>query len=87
MLCGMAAGDPHRKTRDALANSLQLRAEVARMRLDFRREGKSSDHLSDEQILDGIQQAGRKLPKVSGRPGGASFAAARRQFVAELPDL
>ena len=88
MLFGMPAGqDPHRKARDALAGSVELRAEVARMRLDFRRDGKSADHLSDEQILGGIQQAGRKLPTVSGRPGGAGFAAAKRQFAAQLPDL
>ena len=83
----MSAGDPHRKTREALASSLQLRAEVARMRTDFRRQGKRADHLSDEEILDGIRETGRKLPTVSDRPGGAGFAAARRQFVAELPDL
>jgi hypothetical protein len=83
----MAARDPHRRAGEALANSPQLRLEVARMRVDFRRLGKSTDHLSDQQILDGIQEAGRKLPKVSDRPGGASFREARDAFVRGLPDL
>jgi len=83
----MAARDPHRKAGEALASSPQLRLEVARMRVDFRREGKSTDHLSDQEILDGIQEAGKSLPKDSARPGGGSFAEARRLFVAGLPDL
>ena len=83
----MAARDPHRRAGEALANSPQLRLEVARMRVDFRRQGKSTDHLSDQEILDGIQAAGSKLPRISDRPGGASYAEARRQFVASLPDL
>ena len=57
------------------------------MRVDFRRQGKSADHLSDQEILDGIQAAGSKLPKITDRPGGASFAEARRRFAASLPDL
>jgi hypothetical protein len=83
----MAARDPHRKSGEALANSPRLRLEVARMRVDFRRLGKSTDHLSDQQILDGIQEAGKKLPKESDRPGGASFREAREAFVAGLPGL
>lgn len=56
------------------------------MRVDFSRQGKSADHLSDQEILDGIQAAGKGLPRVSDRPGGANFAEARRQFAASLPD-
>jgi hypothetical protein len=57
------------------------------MRVDFRRQGKGADHLSDQQILDGIQKAGSKLPRVTSRPGGASYAEAKRRFAAGLPDL
>lgn len=57
------------------------------MRVDFRRQGKRADHLSDQQILDGIQETGRKLPRVTDRPGGTRFADARRQFAAGLPEL
>jgi hypothetical protein len=83
----MAAREPNRRAGEALANSPQLRLEVARMRVDFRRQGKNADHLSDQEILDGIQEAGSKLPRVSDRPGGASFAEAKRRFAASLPDL
>ena len=83
----MAARDPHRRAGEALATSPRLRVEVARMRVDFRRQGKSADHLSDQEILDGIQEAGSKLPRISDRPGAGSYAEARRRFVAGLPDL
>jgi hypothetical protein len=63
-----------------------MKKELARMREDFRRQGKTADHLSDDELMEGVLREGRKLPQPNDYPGELGFYEAVRRFRESLPD-